>query len=540
MSNYQTTYERISTREANRLRNAAASAANLQRENTELQRRTAAAENARRQSEQRAEQLSTSLSNMQNTLNTLTANNANLQSNLAHTQNQIAAMHQQHQRTVSDMRQDYSRQLQHQSEENRRVQLELERDVRRSEQQLRADLHSALAHSEEQRRQELTSVTQRLNRRVDAVRREVGNEIQQVQTRMQGLAARLNATAATAAQMQTNARQMRDAAEILINETAAYNATNHHHWRQEGYEALGNLISRTDEMLSHGESGAAVAQNNALQLLQDAQQWALQVHQDELAWQTAHELTEQAILEAEATSDSHRSIPLSDEDGKPFSLDVNYWSNGEYDAICDRISRLRRSVENAECTAEQMEQLRELASQYQHELEEAVNYAMIAYQLSIDRKDVLNNALNFLRGRSLLEARWSASLGNDPRAGYRIFCTNTDGMQIVLTAEPEVRDGGIGNRFSSDIVRDPDGMHNQAMVSQFNHQLISQMASTVGVTFEGNECQRLGNPNTDPSLRDEEAWTSQDCTRTLQQQAQSVLVSTGAPASRNTARPLTM
>lgn len=504
MSFNRNTYQTVNTAEYTRVRNQAARAAQLQRE-LEAQRRQTEAANARASAAQnRANTLEQSISQINSRVSALQLTNTELRNAVNQSNNRLREAQEAHERSLNTMRTQMRSEIDASQRANTERMQALEtavnRDIRRSEDQLRSDLHAAIEQNNEQLHAAMDANNSRINNRITAVQNDLNTRITAVQTSVDTMATMMDTIAQSNEELLNQANEMLQVSRAVIDGARSFCEAHHHNWREADFQQLATDAANVEQDIKTGVTAAATARSGARDLFAAALSLREQVAADEMAWQAAHVAADEILTEAETVLEANRTLPNG-----ASRIDVDYWSNGDLSRRAEQLQAMRARLENPAVTMEQMASIRELAEQYIREIQETTQYAVAANQRSVDRRDLLNRAEQHLRDRFFTTV-WSDYYAGDERLGYRILMENeADGALICLTADVAPRDGELVNRFTSDIQRLPANMHSAREADQFNAAILAAI-NCDDLIFTKPDCTNTTAPVDDETEQDHQAW----------------------------------
>lgn len=414
----------------------------------------------------------------------LTSTNTQLQNAINNANTQLQQMNTRHQTLIRQMQRDFTQRLADTDRENLRRLQDMENRHERNQVQLREQFTTALRRNEENTRNLVQTTAQALNDRMEEIQTQTNGRIDEVQTQVANVRSMVEAMGADDAQRRAQAREIYQTALAVREETDAYNRANGHEWESVRRTEVVGAEETTRLNLDDAAQGAGLAARNlALTQLQHALIFREQVFAREREWQTAHALTEAAVVEAQTLLSHSRSVSFGDE-----AVDVDHWTCGELSRIRSRIEALDERLKDPSVDAEQMADMRDLAMRYRNEIEEAVTFALQARQMSYARQDMLQIAVEHLEETENMHFVWSEFYGGDERLGRRSYVRSDSGLEIVLTAEPVPQpDGTIINQLRSDIIRYPAGLMNQARINTLQRNIMNELEVDAGITTDGNE-----------------------------------------------------
>ncbi len=430
----------------------------------------------------------TLISSLQNQVNSLTSTNASLANQINAARNQITQMQRTQTQQISSMRADFDNRIKESDRKHQERLTQLARQSQQDMKELRRYFDTEMAQNMQRVTNQISETRDYLNARIDETAAALQGQIQDIQTEVSNIRTVIEATHQTQAQMLQQARDYREAVQGVL---AAIDEFNVHNWRSEDRVDINSHYNTLVASLNNGLAGASVAQNNGLALLEEVLIYQRRVLADEQQWQIRMAMADEAVAQTEALLETSRKIPVRTSEGET-EVDVDYWTCGDLRRIEDGLAEIRNRMEDPALTVQQLQALQELAMTYRGQIDQSVNYAVQAFQLSRARRQLMDHAVSILTDPvkgNRLRLQWSEYFNGDQRLGYRAYLVGTDGTRVVITAELTNPDGdNPGNVFRSEILEYGTHIHNAQQAAAYNDALLSRLREGTRAEFGTPQC----------------------------------------------------
>jgi len=204
-------------------------------------------------------------------------------------------------------------------------------------------------------------------------------------------------------------------------------------------------LARTN--LTQGVSQTAIgsAQEGFLQ----ARQLRERLELLEMQWEHHRQLASESAVAALLTLDEHRLIEYRLANDHPLEVDVDYWTEGRWQQLRERVAQLRRQSEDVSSTLS-LTEFQSLQSDAEAAREEALALVVVAKTAalsSINRRDIQESILERL-GEMGFEHLDSSYEGEDFRRAFHLKLRNANGDELVTIVEP------AGDDFANRLIID--------------------------------------------------------------------------------------
>lgn len=457
----------------------------------------------RERSDRQSTDLNNHLNGLQNRINGLAHQNADLTRIIRQQNTDLQNMQTAHNQQVAAMRTDYNRRIKQVNDENRAAIHNLEVRMVNEDEKLRTAINDNFQRTTRM----INDVNADLTQRINTIHQDLSSQLSAQQRRIDDLDNRFQALHHNDQQLRDNAMEYLEAAVELINSTIEYNNANLHSWRSDELQELISLRNHVHSDLNSGMLAVGTARAGARSLFEQALRYRANVYADEREWQLRHATAQQCIDAAYNDLVISRTI---DADG--MEIDVDYWTCGDLRRIENHLHELEMLIENPNLTHDELSGIGELAEMYRQEISVAVAFAMQAVQCSRDRKELLEIAVEHIENTmGILHPEWQEYFAGDSRLGYRVYLTSPQtGERVVLTAEPSADQTDIRNQFRFEILSTGTSVHNAQAATAFTNSLAQALSEIDGCVFTSPTCTNQAAPAADNGQGNRFVWSSPD------------------------------
>lgn len=174
----------------------------------------------------------------------------------------------------------------------------------------------------------------------------------------------------------------------------------------------------------------------------------------EQEWQLHYQQARQVLNVAEAKREASRKIRLADGQ-ESVVVDVDYWTDGDLASLEKRIQALSGALDKSgDLKVPDLDGIRSAGMQIITELQEAVEFAVIAVHASADRCEIAEDVAAYLAEVLGLSVVSDGYQGGDQRGAHRVHLINRNTkFEMVVTQTPQPDENTVlGNHLETDIL----------------------------------------------------------------------------------------
>ncbi len=483
MSGVKESRTTITTRELRRLRDMAARAASLARDNQALQALNSSISNSLANANNNINNLNGRLNRMNNQMqaNAAAAGAAarelrdNLNEAVRDSNRRLAQQAEAHQRQITAMKEDFNAAI----KENRR---DIEQIINNN---------NAVIHTE-----------------INNLRNDVNGQIAQTNARLESIENSVAGMAADNATLLEMAREFLSVADSINADSETYRCETLLPGRFAQVRAQMQRAQQDIALAEKNPANSSVARFSA----RDAYESALRFHEDiilaEQEWLLRYQQARQTVDSVAQRIESNPSVET-----EGCEVDVEYWSGGAYKPLKNRIHSVSEYLESddvRENPVDNLENVITIAQQIDNDTMDVIAFSIAAFENSQNYCDNSEDLGYLLKERFGLITQSEGYQGNDNRAAHMLHLKNPiTGFEMVITQKPETdEEGSLSTCFSTDIIdygSNNEGEARAIACSVF--EVVSLLGFPVGevCTGEGYETK----PSDRVTHRDISTWTTQ-------------------------------
>lgn len=471
------------------------------------------------------------LNNVQNSgiINAIHAQDTQLSQSILNLRNDIIRQRADYENRMRQLQTDNVSQVQAILAENAARQRAIEQEMRSQQisheeamQQTRIRTQEALQRMEQESQQRTAEAVRQvhsdMNSRISRVQQELSDQIaaqdrqiDQLQTAHNALVAAITTENQRREARLQRAQEYWNAANAVISEADRFNRENHHNWQEEQRNELTIQLSDVADDIANRSDQTAC--DNGRDLFRAAMEYRANVVAEERQWQLELSAAQDVADTTQVEIDLSRELNVraEDENGKPYTqtIDVDYWTCGDLNRIRSNHAELQEMLKQPGLTRQQIADLHALAENYRQQVECARAYAVQAQQASIDREDMMEEAVTTVEETTgTLHREWCEYFNGDARLGRRLYLRSHTGEQIVLTVEPVVEDGMVRNSCRMEFLSYGDEVHDAHAAGQMAENLTEAM-NEAGLGLSKPDCTadpQGHDPAPDHGQRDQIRW----------------------------------